>query len=471
MKNIIKNIYLILPLLVVFTSCEDYLDINDDPNNATEAPLTGLMARVSFETGDNTQNVGAITSFYVQYLASPNEASATDVQEPVAYDQTWFELYDVMTDINDMNILARELNATSYLAVGKILKAYNLGLTVDLWGDIPYTDAFFAQTLNPSYDDSQILYDTIQNLLSDGISILANDSSAIQLGEDDFIFQGDLDKWIKTAHALKARYFLHLSKTGQFSANDVLTQTALSYTINDDNASVMYFEDFINPWASVAINNSNLLLGGWISEQLVETMDGSSFNVVDPRMPLMFGTTDEGTYVGTVNGAGRGDASEQGDRSTLVTDTYYASRTSEINLITFSEVKFIEAEANLRAGNPVEAQLAYIEGIRAHFDQLGASDSLTNAYLNDPSVSVAATNLTLELIFKEKYIALFLNPEAWTDARRFDYQYRDFEAPVNLNPELGGELIRRVIYPESETGRNGENTPTVQLTTRLWWDQ
>ena len=471
MKYIVKTYIFLLIVLMIFASgCEDYLDINEDPNNPTQVSMSSLLAYTSFETGDNVQNIGETTSYYVQYLASPNQANATDIHDNVAFDQTWFELYDVMTDLSDLEILAEELGATDYLGVAKILKAFNLGLTVDMWGDIPYEEAFFAQTLTPAYDDDQALYTEIQNLLDAGVAELQKGTSTAIIGEDDFIFAGDTEKWIKTAYALKARYLLHLSETSAFDAQAVLSAVAQGFESNEDDATVVYFDQQINPWADVAIDNANLLLGGWISEQLVQAMEGTTFGVVDPRMPFMFGTTDDGEFVGTPNGAGRGDASEQGARSTLVTGTFYADRTAPILLITYAEQKFIEAEAALNV-DPTRAYEAYLEGISAHMDKIGVDPADRDAYLGSPAVSVGANNLTRDLIMKEKYVAMFLHPEAWVDARRYDYQYEDMTLPANHNPALGGEFIRRVIYPESETTRNGSNVPQVTLADRMWWDQ
>jgi hypothetical protein len=45
------------------------------------------------------------------------------------------------------------------------------------------------------------------------------------------------------------------------------------------------------------------------------------------------------------------------------------------------------------------------------------------------------------------------------------------DLPENLNPNLGGEFIRRLAYPDSETQRNGANVPDVNLNDRIWWDQ
>lgn len=294
--------------LLLFTGCEDYLDINEDPNNPTEAPLNGLMATASFRTGNNVQQMGEITSFYVQYLASPNEASATDVQEDVAYDDAWFNLYNSMTDLSDLEQQAEAEGSADYLGIAQLLKAINLGLVVNAWGDVPYQQAFFAETLNPTYDDDEQLYETIQQLLNDGIAALESESVNIPVGNDDFVFGGDRAAWIKAAYALQARYLLHLSETDRYDPSAILAAVDQGLTSNADDAQVDYFEEQINPWSQVAENNSNLLLGGWISEQLVEAMDGTTYGYDDPRKRFMFGTTNDTTFVGTPNGAGRGDA-------------------------------------------------------------------------------------------------------------------------------------------------------------------
>ena len=73
-------------------------------------------------------------------------------------------------------------------------------------------------------------------------------------------------------------------------------------------------------------------------------------------------------------------------------------------------------------------------------------------------VSVGAANLTLDLIMKEKYKALFLSPETWNDARRYNYLYKDFTLPLNA---VAAGFIRRIVYPSVETSRNVANVPPV----------
>src|SRR5690606_29367018 len=127
-----------------------------------------------------------------------------------------------------------------------------------------------------------------------------------------------------------------------------------------------------NPWAKVARDQEALILDGWISEQLADAMNGTTFDITDPRMPYMFGDTETGQFIGVVNGAGRGgDVKTSGERSVLERGTYYASDDSPILVITAAETKFIIAEAALRDGDITTAYTAYLEGIAAHMAMVG----------------------------------------------------------------------------------------------------
>jgi hypothetical protein len=389
--------------------------------------------------------------------------------DPVNFSGTWYSLYNVMTDVNEIIRKAEESGANHYLGAGQILMALNLGMTVDIFGDVPFSESFNFETVTPAYDSDEQLYQQVLSLLDQGIANLQGET-AISIGADDFIFGGDIDKWIRFGNSLKARFLLHTKETSTYNANEVLAAVSAGFQSNDDDAAVIFFEQRFNPWAQVAINNSNLLLGGWISEQFVQALDGTSYPTVDPRLPLMIGTTDEGEFIGTVNGAGRGDAPEQGARSTLIPGQFYTSTTSPLLIATYAELKFIEAEAAL-ASDPARAYAAYLAGIEAHMDMLGVSEEDKAAYLADESVSVGAGSLTMDEIMKEKWVAMFLHPETWNDARRFDYGYKDMTLPENLNPELNGNYIRRLAYPDSEVSRNGNNVPNVTLLDRIWWDQ
>ena len=471
MKFLIFKFTVIATILV---SCEDYLDVNKNPNNPERVSMDLLMANSSLRTGDNIQGVGNITSYYVQYLASPNAFGTKDIHESGNYDIEWTEIYQVMSDISDIQILATEEGASHYLGAAKILKAINLALVIDTWGDAPYVEAFFGEVLQPRYDDDAILYDTLVKLVDEAIVDLSSESTATP-SDDDFIYGGNMEQWTKLAYSLKARFLLHTSKTAEYSAGAIMEAVANGIKTNNDNADIAYStqgEDVYNPWALVAIDQENSILDGWISEQLADAMNGTTFGVTDPRMPFMFSATDNGEFIGVPNGTGRGTGVDiDGDRSVISRDTYYAANDSPILIITNSEMRFIEAEVALSMNDKPAAYAAYLEGIQAHMEMLNVDPGDISEYINNPEVSVGAANITLPLIMKEKYVALFQHPETWNDARRFEYQYEDMTLPANHNPELGGEFIRRVNYPDSEISRNGANVPSLTLLDRIWWDE
>lgn len=474
MKRIYSSAILIVAALV-YTSCDDYLDINKNPNNPERVSMALLLANTSYRTGDNIQLVGNITSYYVQYLASPNAFGSKDIHDRVAYDVTWESLYRLMSDISDIEVAAREEESPHYEGVAKVLKAINLSLVLDVWGDVPYSQAFFGQELQPAYDDDEVLYDTLHTLLDKAIINLNASESAASPGEDDFVYGGNINYWIKLAYSLKARFLLHTSNTPSFDANAVLDAISNGISANRENALIEYSGqglDVYNPWAKVARDQESSILDGWISEQLADAMNGRTFGVVDPRMPFMFSSTDNGRFIGVRNGAGRGTGVDiSGDRSVISRQTYYAADTSNLLIMTNAEMRFIEAEARLALSDKAGAYDAYLAGIRAHMEMLGVAQADISDYINNLAVSVGSENITLDLIMKEKYVALFLHPETWNDARRYNYQYKDMTLPDNHNPELNGEFIRRQIYPDSETSRNARNVPSVSLLDRLWWDQ
>lgn len=472
MKTISKYI-LLIGAIAVFGSCKKYLDVNNNPNAATKPPLNGLLTRVTQSTALNTQRVANITSYYVQYLASPNPASPTDTYEPIDASSTWTFLYDNMTDIYDMEKLAVELGATQYQGVAKILMAINLQYVHDLWGDAPYANAFTGTNLTPSYDNAQTLYQAILKLLDDGIMLIQQPGSKITLptsasANPDLIHKGSVASWVRTANALKARMLNRLSKTAQYNATNVLAAVSAAYTAVGQDAAITTFA-VRNPWNQVALNNQALVLDGWLSEHFVDAMDGTTFGIFDPRLRKMTDTTKFGDYRGTRNGKGRVGSGTQKEESYINTTGYYSSTNSPLFIITYEEVKFIEAEAALRSNDRPRAYAAYLEGIRANMNRLGVTAAERDAYVNHPTVSVGEANLTLAHIFKEKYKALYLSPETWNDARRFNYQYQGFLMPLNA---AAPAFIRRLVYPSVEVSRNGANVPQISdVTQRFWWDQ
>jgi len=469
MKKTIIYISIFIFCLLTFGSCKKYLDINQNPNAATEAPITGLLANTTYNTAYNVFNASNITSYYVQYLSSPNPGSDVDIYNPIDPSGTWGGFYNIMTDLHDMKNYASQKSNNAYIGVADILMALHLNMASNLWGDIPYSQAFVGvSNLTPAFDNQQDIYDTAINLLDQGISALQQPDAGGELdAASDFIHAGNAGAWIKTAHALKARMLNQLSKTSQYSATAVLSELNSAYTSNDDDAQVTTFA-VRNPWAQVALNNAGLDLDGWLSSYFVNATNGVTYGVFDPRLPLITDMTQYGDYRGTPNGQGRTGTGTENKECYLSVDGWYSSDNSPLQIITYVECLFMKSEAEFRNGDKEAAYTDYMNGIKTNMQKMGVTDTAITRYTSDPAVAVGAESLTLQLIFKEKYVGCFLSPVTWDDMRRFDYNYKDFNLPKGA---VLSEFIRRTSYPTVETSANGANTPDVTLIDHLWWDQ
>ena len=467
-----RTLTLVILAALGLAACDDFLDINDDPNAALEPPIDGLLASTTLATAENTQAVSAsFAAFFSQYLASPNEGTATDTYLEADYSGTWRDLYGAMTDAFDLRELAAERGATHHVGVAKVVTAMNLALVVDNWGAAPYDEAFDGEIIVPAYDSPEELYEVIFTLLDEAADdLLAEEPTAELDADSDFIHAGDLAAWRRTIEALRARQLLHLSETERYDPAAVLAAVDSAYASNDDDAQVTRFL-VRNPWASVALNNQNLLLGGWLSEQFVDALNGVTYGTFDPRLPRLTDTTVFGDYRGTVNGAGRVGDGTQPEESYLELGGALSSEDSPLIILSYAELKFVEAEAALDAGLGERAGEAFFEGVRASMAKLGVDPADAEAYLAEayPEIVDGSAAVELDDVFREKYAALFLSPETWVDARRYDYAYEGFELPENAALDA---FIRRVAYPASEISRNAGNVPAVEgLAEPLFWDR
>ncbi|RYZ52964.1 MAG: SusD/RagB family nutrient-binding outer membrane lipoprotein, partial [Sphingobacteriales bacterium] len=133
---------LLVGTLLLGGCTKDYLDLNDNPNQTTNPPLNGLLARVTSETGLNVYRAGSVSAYYVQQLSSPNASSGSDTYDNVDRSTLWYNIYNTMQDGRVMLEKANAVNAYQHIGVSKVMEAMNLDLLVDFWGDAPYSQAF-----------------------------------------------------------------------------------------------------------------------------------------------------------------------------------------------------------------------------------------------------------------------------------------------------------------------------------------
>ncbi|ACU61422.1 SusD/RagB family nutrient-binding outer membrane lipoprotein [Chitinophaga pinensis] len=474
MKRTLLKIYtlaLAAGLFCALPACKKgYLDINQtDPNLTQRPPINGLLVATTYQSAINVYSTGYITSYYVQQLASPNTGSGSDIYDDVDRSANWQAIYLNVTDIRQMKQLALAQKAYEHLGVADILEALNMSMVIDMYGDAPYREAWSeGENLRPEYDGAKVIYDSCLSLIYQGVAALNTPDPLVALDPvNDLVHGGNKAAWIKTGYALKARLLNRKSKLPDYDAAAVLAALELAYDSNADDAQITRFES-LSPWNSVAKNNASGTLDGWLSATFVNALNGTTYGVFDPRLPLITDTTRFGDYRGTVNGVGRTGSGTDNAQSALSVNGFYSRGGAPLLMLTYAEMKFIESEASFVA-NKAGSYQAYLDGIAAHMDKLGVAPAAKQAYVSNPVVAVGQAAFTKDLLFKEKYVATFLQPETWTDARRYDYKYKNFQLPQGA---LLNTFIRRVGYPTSETSRNPENVPPVgSLADHLWWDK
>jgi Starch-binding associating with outer membrane len=480
-----KKQYLVLTLLVLaalFSSCDKYLDVNTDPTRVGPESVTlASILPTAIEATSRAQYLFAFSECQIaQQIAGAAANGQADTHDPeTRFGGAWTSVYlNAMSNLNTIIQRGQTLNAPHYAGVAKVLMALNLGTASDAWGDIPYSQAFSIANIKPTFDTQESVYTAIQRLLDEAIVDLGAAVSAASPAADDLALAGNRPRWIRVARALKARYAIHLSPKGAVAAGNAAANaiSAGGMTGNADDLQLVYNTRNLNPWHSgvaLPINTGNLTVRH--ADQFINSMNGTT-GAFDPRLPILADRRANTTWRGNRNGAGTGGTCD------LTTNTWYARADAPILMVTFAEQKFIEAEAEFLKANgtatsvgaPAAAYNAYLAGITAHMQKLGVADTARTRYLADPRVAVGAAALKLSNIMVEKHKALFLNPEVWTDMRRYDYAvsvYPGLQLPENHNPTLNKQWIQRAGYPLDEIARNGDNVKRVEkpISDKMWW--
>ncbi|GLR15647.1 hypothetical protein GCM10007940_02620 [Portibacter lacus] len=451
---------------MLFASCESFLDVNTDPNRVTDVTLNSLLPttieaasaahyRSAYTTNQITQHLGS-------YFGYPQILSLSS---------TWSGIYlKGLNNLDQLIIKAEESNSPHYAGIGKVLSAINVGLLTDNWEAAPYSEAILgSDNFTPKFDSQEQLYASINSLLDAAITDLQKSESIFAPGSDDLAYNGDISKWIKLAYTLKARYAIHLTnKNGTQAASDALSAISNGFTSNGDDFQLMYNSVNKNPWhTSVALANNTGNLTITQGSYFVDLLKG----ITDEGDPRMAALVDAGDIPNAeVVGITSYDDNAAPNNSDLSETTWHSTESAPIVMVSYAEAKFIEAEAAFISNDKTRAYDAYLEGIAANVSKLEVE---AGDFLTHPNVAVGADNLTLSDIMEQKYIALYLNPEAWVDMRRYNYSTDAYTGFVEADPfELGGSF-QRVRYPDDEFNRNGDETQAnnKDLLVQMWRDQ
>jgi hypothetical protein len=451
-----RKVAALLMVVVLVSSCDKWIDtsINIDPDAPGDVPISLLLPGVEQAIGFALIGNDAVrpTNIWMQLFDGVDRQSFTQARyqlTPADIDNYWGTLYtDALINAQIMLDKAVEQESPQNAGVAKVLIAFSLGIGTDLFGDIPWSDALKGGegVIQPEYDTQQEIYNTIFDLLDEAISDLGQDD-AVGISQD-VIYGGDTDAWIAAAYALIAKAHLQLSEVSpDFAA--VLSAVDNAISSIDGDMLVPFDAANPNPINQFMVQRTDVRMCGTLFDEL----DGDS----DPRIPFYFAEDENGEYSGSAPTSQTAGASWPGP--------FLASPTSSTVMISYAEVKFIEAEAAFRSGNAGRALTAYQAGVAASLEQVtGEVDADWMAAHVDGETT---GSLTLEKIIMQKRHALVGQLQPFSDWRR-----TGIPDLALVDGATKTEIPRRFPYSQGELIYNPDHVPSIgSIIDHVWWDQ
>ena len=527
-----KRIYLILLVLIgIATSCtKSFEDFNVDKKHPKLVPAAYLFANAQKAFADQEVNTNVnLNEFkqWAQYFTSTTYVDETNyniVSRNVS--STVFRIYyrDILRDLKEVkDLLPGELaQLPAELAVRKnkelitdMMQVLVYSQLVDIFGDVPYSEAEDLNNLYPKYDDAFTIYKDLLARLDTDLAGL--DAGYGSFDASDLYFGGDVAEWIKFGNSLKLRLGITLADvdnaiakkaveeayTGAFGSGELCQ---LVYQ-GGANSNQLYLDlvnsgrhDFVPANTIVNImNNLNdpRLFSYFTTKKFAYKRDDATGKLVDTKI---LGT---GKIVLVYKG---GDSLVHADLpftalavDTLNTFTYFSggiygksnpfTQYSHISdpiqdakypcvILDNTELEFYMAEAAERGYSVGKtATEHYNAGIKNSILSWGGSQADVDAYLLRPDVAYAtATGDWKQKIGTQAWLAYYVRGQVgFTSWRRLDYPI------LNLSPTIIDEynnIPKRYTYPINEQTLNGASYTAAaaaiggdKLTTKIFWDK
>lgn len=388
-----KKLSIILSLVLLLSSCDNFLDINENPNYpsdvSAELLLTSSQAAI---TNVYCADWGLIGSFWSQHWAQNNTSSQYKIYESYAISSNTNVIersYRAMfvDGLSDNEIFLKKVEESEdwggYL-MGAVIKAYGFQYLVDLYGNVPYTEAFLgAEKLNPVIDKGEDIYADIYALLVDALSKDYSSYVPDFYELNDLIFESNLDDWQAFANSLRLRILLR-----QYDANTAFATEEITKLLADLEAENIYLldKDVMVDNFEDADSKSNPLYES--DQRQLNTTNNLKACITftsyleansDPRLDILF-TPVNGKYYGLVPGSYNVPSTEFEAPKLIASPVVEA--TMPVYWMTYAESELLIAEAYLRLGNTAKAQAYYESGVSESFTRMGVDigDLLAGAY-------------------------------------------------------------------------------------------
>ena len=520
---------IILSLLISFmgASCEDWLYDNVNEDAAHEVLPQQVLPVVLFYSAQLQFDHAEYGAYLTQTLTTGGRNQTSSF----AYKSGWGDFltmnrhpqwrrhfYDIGVNAKEIIDEAHEAQAWNLELIGRTLRLMSTQMTTDLFGDMPRSEAY--ESNSPHYDTQESIYEWMNQEIEELIGMYEDPTyteAATNIPIDqsiDRVFAGDLNKWKHYTYALKARLLLRKLPNWE---NNAATCQAIITAVNralEGWEDVLYRFDGGNgaqnsPWGEAFGSTEqgglgwegrgNMLNSAVPTKYFMENILGV-FESQDPRIlafmsarPGPSGTSDSGTemrYLDTNIGM---DVSYKVDNyPTLFPEvdgkkvSVYTQNTGYVPLFLEEELLLIKAEATYWSGDKPTARSLTMQAAEINFDRFNLSSIYGSSYTryrnnylgnetgtgNYVTTYFPADGFNIGHIMRQKYVCLYLQPEQWTDMRRYNYSceengiqydntyvYPGLKRPNNIYEAHWGDdpkaWINRINYdPETEEKYN-----------------
>lgn len=533
--NKYKAIILSLLISFMGASCEDWLYDNVNEDAAHEVLPQQVLPVVLFYSAQLQFDHAEYGAYLTQTLTTGgrNQTSSFayksgwgDFLTMNRHPQWRRHFYDIGVNAKEIIDEAHEAQAWNLELIGRTLRLMSTQMTTDLFGDMPRSEAY--ESNSPHYDTQESIYEWMNQEIEELIGMYEDPTyteAATNIPIDqsiDRVFAGDLNKWKHYTYALKARLLLRKLPNWE---NNAATCQAIITAVNralEGWEDVLYRFDGGNgaqnsPWGEAFGSTEqgglgwegrgNMLNSAVPTKYFMENILGvfESHNNLkgwaeDPRIlafmsarPGPSGTSDSGTemrYLDTNIGM---DVSYKVDNyPTLFPEvdgkkvSVYTQNTGYVPLFLEEELLLIKAEATYWSGDKPTARSLTMQAAEINFDRFNLSSIYGSSYTryrnnylgnetgtgNYVTTYFPADGFNIGHIMRQKYVCLYLQPEQWTDMRRYNYSceengiqydntyvYPGLKRPNNIYKAHWGDdpkaWINRINYdPETEEKYN-----------------
>ncbi len=460
MKTLYK-IGLTFVFLISIVACDNYLDINDNPNQLVEVPSGDLLLRGTLLANAQVQqgHLSRVSMYYTGGLIGKNLVQQTIYNydyTPGDSDGTWAHIYNgILVQNKEMRRLSSDVGRL--MGIIDVNEALAIGTATSLFGNVPYSTATPDNpnlgSPDPTFDAQADVYASIQTLLTNAIPKLQNGATTGIVNSQDNYYGGNASKWIQAANTLKARYFLQTKQYGM----------ALNY-VTDGISSASNTMSY-NPIGLVP-GNSNILNNFVTSSRSGDMTGVGAFyrNLLDPA---------------NVNGRNNAKTDETARRQYSYIDgdggqtNGIDDKDTPMKLVSYEENLLIWAECLLRANNDMQGAIDKLNQLRAYLRSGNAFNVIGGAtYKYDDYVmadfqaggmenmdNIATDRAILREIIEERYVSGFTTFMAFNDARRLKKTDSDVIVPFPLNNNTTTVNPQRLLYPQDEIDSNS-NIPS-----------